>query len=100
MSLPRLVVMLAFLASLGTPAPASAQGARVVLDVPYVTQTADLCGGAAVAMVFRYWGNSSVAVRDFAPLVDASQKGIPTTELVRAVTGRGWRATLLPSEGD
>ncbi len=31
--------------------------ASVALDVPYLPQTDALCGGAAAAMVFRYWGD-------------------------------------------
>jgi hypothetical protein len=40
--------------------------AHVLLDVPYVSQTPELCGGAAVAMVLRYWGERDVFPQDFA----------------------------------
>ena len=80
---------------LASAAPALAQSSRVVLDVPYLTQRDDLSGGAAVAMVFRYWGNNDLVAGDFRSLVDAREKGIPAGALVKAVSARGWRATLL-----
>jgi hypothetical protein len=66
---------------------------RAVLDVPFVPQSEALCGGAAAAMVLRYWGTRSVHAEDFAPLVDESAEGIQLGALSRAITGRGWRAT-------
>jgi hypothetical protein len=51
-----------------------------------------LCGGAALAMVLRYWGARAVYAEDFAPLVDAGRGGIPADALARAVTDRGWQA--------
>jgi Peptidase_C39 like family len=64
----------------------------VSLDVPYVPQTESLCGGAAVAMVFRYWGDAHAGVDQFAALVDRRARGIETNTLVRAVNDRRWRA--------
>ena len=32
--------------------------ASLTAQVPYLPQTNDQCGGAAVAMVFRYWGDA------------------------------------------
>jgi hypothetical protein len=77
-------------AAAGTPPPARERD--VLLDVPYLSQTQQLCGGAAVAMVLRYWGDADVHAQDFASLVDRSEGGIRTSTLVRAVTGRGWEA--------
>ena len=85
---------LTLVAILASGAPASAQSSRVVLDVPYLTQKDGLGGGAAVAMVVRYWGSSDIAAGDFRPLVDAREQGIPTSALVKAVSTRGWRAVL------
>jgi predicted double-glycine peptidase len=76
--------------------PAAAQTPRVVLDVPYVTQTADLNGGAAVTMVLRYWGEHQVVPKDFAALIDPKRKGIPESALIKAVSSRGWRTSVLP----
>jgi hypothetical protein len=61
-----------------------------LLDVPYISQSEALCGGAAAAMVLRYWGASGVAAEDFAPLVDRSKAGIETTALARAIRDRGY----------
>jgi len=61
-----------------------------LLAVPYVAQPARLCGGAAVAMVLRYWGARDVLAEDFARLVDTSAGGISTRALASAVRERGW----------
>ena len=63
-----------------------------LLDVPFVPQTEALCGGAAVAMVLRYWGATTVYAEDFATLVDESAEGINVTRLSHAIADRGWRA--------
>lgn len=65
---------------------------RRLLDVPYLPQSEDLCGGAAIAMVLRYWGDRSVHAEDFAPLIDRSTAGIRTDVLTAAVSRRGWNA--------
>jgi hypothetical protein len=69
----------------------------LLLDVPFVPQTAALCGGAAVAMVLRYWGAEAVYAEDFSSLVDESAEGIRIGILARAVHELGWRA--LPYAG-
>ena len=74
------------------PARAQVAPPRTLLDVPYVAQTADLCGGAALAMVFRYWGDRQATAEQFAPLVDDSERGIRTDVLTRAAETRGWQA--------
>jgi len=60
------------------------------LDVPYLPQSDALCGGAAAAMVFRYWGDAHAAVQEFEPLVDRRAGGIADTALVSAIERRGW----------
>jgi hypothetical protein len=67
-------------------------GSDRLLDVPYLPQTEDLCGGAAVAMLLRYWGERDVFPEDFAALVDRSAAGIRTDVLVSEVSRRGWQA--------
>jgi len=62
------------------------------VEVPYLSQTDLLCGGAAAAMVFRYWGDLHADVQQFASLVDARAGGIASDALVQAVESRGWRA--------
>ncbi|MDO8834847.1 MAG: C39 family peptidase, partial [Vicinamibacterales bacterium] len=79
----------------GVPGTLQQAGAHALLDVPYVSQTPELCGGAAVAMVLRYWGERDVVAQDFAPLVGAGTGGIVTGTLASAVRARGWQALVL-----
>jgi hypothetical protein len=67
-------------------------GTAAVLSVPYLPQSEDLCGGAAAAMVMRYWGARNVYPQAFASLVDHSAGGIRTGALVSALAARGWTA--------
>ncbi|HYJ34328.1 MAG TPA: C39 family peptidase [Candidatus Binatia bacterium] len=72
------------------PAP-GAEAAPVVrlLDVPYVPQSERLCGGAALAMVLRYWGDPRARAEDFASLVLPGENGIRGDSLVAAARARG-----------
>jgi hypothetical protein len=70
---------------------------HALLDVPYVAQTPELCGGAAVAMVLRYWGTRDVFPGDFASLVGAGDGGILTDTLAAAVRDRGWQTFIVPA---
>ncbi len=79
---------------MGASAPAQLE-VHALLDVPYVAQTPELCGGAAVAMVLRYWGERDVFPQDFASLV--GEGGILTGSLTSAVRERGWQALVLPA---
>ena len=94
--LPSLIVALPLLFAAG---PTAAQGASTPasasLDVPYVSQTPALCGGAAVAMVYRCWGDAHADAQQFAPLVDARAAGIAEDVLIDAVRERGWRAARI-----
>ena len=69
--------------------PATTVGVR--LDVPYLSQTKAMCGGAAAAMLFRYWGDTHADIQQFATLVDKRAGGIAEQALVDAVKRRGWR---------
>jgi Peptidase C39 family len=62
------------------------------MEVPFLPQTDALCGGAAAAMMFRYWGDAHADVQEFARLVDRRAGGILNTALAEAVEKRGWRA--------
>ena len=42
--------------------------ALTILAVPFSPQSDQLCGGAAAAMVLRYWGEREVHAEDFAAL--------------------------------
>ncbi|HXV63639.1 MAG TPA: C39 family peptidase [Vicinamibacteria bacterium] len=63
-----------------------------LLDVPYTSQSEELCGGAAAAMVLRYWGERGIYAEDFAGLVEPGKRGIPTETLTDAIRKRGWSA--------
>jgi len=67
----------------------------LLLDVPYVAQTEALCGGAAVAMSLRYWGDDRARAERFAPLLRDDGSGIETSDLARATAEMGWHATEL-----
>jgi hypothetical protein len=84
-------------AAAGAPPPGfEVQAGPPLLDVPYVPQSGALCGGAALAMVLRYWGESAVLAEDFSALVEPGQRGIHTGTLTEAVSARGWVSLTLP----
>ncbi|HSW30230.1 MAG TPA: C39 family peptidase [Longimicrobiales bacterium] len=66
-----------------------------MLDVPYLPQSSLLCGGAAIAMVERWWGRRGVYAEDFADLVRPASGGILTTDLAPATRARGWDTQVL-----
>jgi hypothetical protein len=70
----------------------------VVLDVPFLAQTEALCGGAAAAMVMRYWGAPEVHPESFEDLVDPTRGGITTGDLVGRIRSLGFQA--LPFRGE
>ena len=60
-----------------------------------MSQSEALCGGAAAAMVMRYWGARGLDSDSFAHLVDRSASGIRTTALIDDIRRRGWTATAI-----
>ncbi len=64
----------------------------VRLSVPYVKQTRALCGGAAAAMMLRFWGDREATAQQFASLVDRGAGGISNAVLTSAIEQRGWNA--------
>src|SRR5688500_17010978 len=80
----------AFSAAAGSLSPAFAQPP---LTVPYLPQAEALCGGAAAAMVMRFWGERDVYADAFAPLIDRSAGGIRTSALTGALAARGWQTS-------
>lgn len=84
------MLAVAFCAAAGMPPPAFAQPP---LSVPYLPQTEALCGGAAAAMVMRFWGARDVYADAFAPLVDWDAGGIRTSALTGALEARGWQTS-------
>lgn len=77
-------------AAVSAPDAAGAAGAQ--LDVPYLSQTEDLCGGAAAAMVLRYYGVRHISAQQFADLVDHRAGGIATDALMARLRRLGWNA--------
>ena len=74
-------------------APVSAQTSSPsirLLDVPYIQQSEALCGGAAAAMVMRYWGATGIYAESFEGLVDRSAGGIRSDVLLADLERRGW----------
>jgi hypothetical protein len=63
-----------------------------ILDVPYVMQSEELCGGAAVAMVMRFWGATGIYAESFSALVDKRAGGIKGDDLILGLHERGWQA--------
>jgi hypothetical protein len=63
-----------------------------LLDVPYIQQSEALCGGAAAAMVMRYWGATGVSAESFAALLDGAAGGIRAADLLGDLRARGWEA--------
>jgi predicted double-glycine peptidase len=75
------------------PAAAQDRGAPLhLLDVPYLPQSEALCGGAAVAMVMRFFGATSIYAETFSSLVDRDAGGIRGRDLLAALQERGWQA--------
>jgi hypothetical protein len=75
--------------------PAGAQKSRAglhLLNVPYLPQSEALCGGAAIAMVMRYFGATNVYAETFSDLVDRTAGGIHGRDLLTALEARGWPA--------
>src|SRR5688500_7698183 len=75
--------------------PAQEQRPLALLDVPFISQSELLCGGAAAAMVLRYWGEREISAESFAGLVDRRAGGIRTDALVAELRRRGWTAEPL-----
>jgi hypothetical protein len=88
------LLLTALLVNVSADAPSAApDGVRI--HVPFLAQSEKLCGGAALAMVFRYWGDAHADVEQFEPLVDRRAGGIADSVLVHAAIERGWQATRL-----
>ena len=85
-------VLLLLIAATARAQPSPSSEPVRLLDVPYLQQSESLCGGAAAAMVMRYWGATGVYAETFAPLVDKAAGGIRGEDLLRDLTSRGWDA--------
>lgn len=63
-------------------------------SVPFVAQTPLLCGGAAAAMVERFWGRRAVYAEDYSGHVRPDEGGILTGDLIGAMEARGLAVAL------
>lgn len=72
------------------PADSVPPAGATVLDVPYIPQSELLCGGAAAAMVLRYWGMAGVRAHDFSDLVSEARGGMRADDLAARVRELGW----------
>jgi predicted double-glycine peptidase len=100
-----LFFLLTFLVCAGPTlsAPASGRLPAVLIDVPYVAQTRDGCGSAAISMVMRYWDSRSVQVERSGPnpadpkriqseLYSRAARGIPASSMKRYFLDSGYRS--------
>lgn len=67
--------------------------------VPFVSQSPLLCGGAAAAMVERFWGRTGVRASAYRDLVLPEEGGIRTGDLVRRLGERGFRVRTFRGTG-
>jgi len=81
------------------PSPCRAQSLSL-LDVPFISQSELLCGGAAAAMVMRYWGERGIDADAFQPLVDRKAGGIRTDALTADLQSRKWNAVAVDGSSD
>ena len=73
--------------------PAATDGEPLtILDVPFIAQSELLCGGAAAAMVMRYWGERGIDAETFTSLVDRKAGGIRAGALASDIRARQWQA--------
>lgn len=94
------LIVLAAARAQAQPADSLSPAPFPLIDVPFVSQSEALCGGAAAAMVLRYWGERGISAETFASLVDRSAAGIRTTTLVDDLQRRGWRVTVIDGRAE
>src|SRR5580765_6311875 len=95
----RRAILLLALACCLRPSPLRSQSLDV-LEVPFIAQSELLCGGAAAAMVMRYWGERGVDAESFQSLVDRKARGIRTTALATNLRSRHWSALEVPGSAE
>ncbi len=67
--------------------------------VPFMAQSPLLCGGAAGAMILRFWGERGVYGEDFAHLVREREGGIATADLTEELRRAGYRVRVADGPG-
>ena len=97
MHAPRFFAFLALVFALVVPVRAGAlePAPPAALSVPFLAQTEALCGGAAAAMVLRFWGDRHADVQQFAPLVDRRLGGIAAELVIHLACGAGFVISAL-----
>jgi len=93
-------VLLAVVLCVGSAEGGQSSRPLAILDVPFISQSEALCGGAAAAMVMRYWGARGLDADSFAHLVDRTAAGIRTTTLIDDIRRRGWVATAISGSNE
>jgi ABC-type bacteriocin/lantibiotic exporter with double-glycine peptidase domain len=71
-----------------------------VLDVPFVPQTEDTCGPAALAMVLRFWGRSASHDALAAELGARELRGVAGSRLAESARSRGLTAVAYRGDLD
>lgn len=82
----------------GASDPSEQPPAPAALDVPFVAQTRDTCGAAALAMVLAYWGAPVPQAEIAGELLQRELHGILGSRLARFARERGF--TALAYAGD
>jgi predicted double-glycine peptidase len=99
-------LLLGFLAFLAQAPAATAKSSGIWLDVPFVKQTEDGCGSAAIAMLLQYWSGHGSTIATGRADADAIQKelyspkahGIFASDMERYLRQSGFREFALRGE--
>jgi ABC-type bacteriocin/lantibiotic exporter with double-glycine peptidase domain len=62
------------------------------LDVPFVRQSEEGCGAAAISMVLRYWGRDADTDAIHRELYGPELRGVRAVDMARYFRGQGFRA--------
>ena len=92
------VTFVAAAPAVGEVEAARSDAVLTVPDVPFVAQPESLCGGAALAMVLRYWGERDAAAEQFAKGLSADRRGISPEALALLAEERGYRTIRFQGE--
>jgi tetratricopeptide (TPR) repeat protein len=79
-------------------APVLEERKLAIPEVPFLPQTRSLCGGAALSMVLRYWGEAGVRPADFKGALREDGHGITADTLRELAEARGYRALALQAD--
>ena len=96
---PRCILGLVLLSAAGVGFALAAETPSLWIDVPFVAQTKNGCGSAAIAMVMEYWEkktgravtDSTDAGKIQAALYSPAEEGIPASAMKRYFESAGYR---------